>query len=325
MENSAQKINYFCISSDNNFKIMDNMRLAIVNDHFQKTLGMLEENAFGNFFQLFFNKIFPIKVNNDLFFLNMHLIEKFFSMNQIKEFKDISESMNYMLNFEFKGEFLLNIDMINHIGNILIYGFGKIKNKFKLYLIKSYADFKEKIESVKFHQIDLLNEYYNQELFQKKNKKNIKKYAYFQEPFVDNEGNVLRKESNLLPNELILLINKLQYIKTISFQIKNIFSDLNNNTNAEMIKYLIILINIQWMLPNILVVNFNLINSNLSDALLDIMSLKLFSENKKINIPEKKTYFPLYENSCLNNDNYELYIKFVLLCYSNNFFSVNIF
>ena len=308
MEN---KINYFCVTSSNSFKIMDNMHLALVNDHFQKSLGILEENSFGNFFQIFFEKIFP-KTNSDLYFQNIYLVEKYLSQNQIKEIKDISKSMNYMLNFDFKGELFLSKEIIEHIGNILLFGFAKIKNKFKLYLINSYADFKEKIENVKFNQIDLLNEYYNPEFFNKKIKnKNIPKYVYYKEPFVDNEGNVLGKDTQLLPNELILLLNKLQYIKTISFQIGNIFSDINNNNsaNSEMIKYLIILINIQWLLPNILVVNFNLSSINLSNALIDIMSLKLYIENKSLNIFEQKIYSPLYKYQLFKNDNYDLLIK----------------
>ena len=128
-EKKNEKINYICINSDNKFKIMDNMHLALVNDHFQKTLGILEENAFGNFFQIFFNKIFPIKANSDLYFQNNFLVEKFLSQNQLKEIKDISESMNYMLNFDYKQEFFLSKEMIEHIGNILLFGFAKIKNK----------------------------------------------------------------------------------------------------------------------------------------------------------------------------------------------------
>ena len=88
MENDpkkVQKINYLCISSSNKFKIMDNMHLALVNDNFQKSLGVLEENAFGNFFQLFFNKIFPIKTNSDLYFQNIFLVDKYFSYYQIRE------------------------------------------------------------------------------------------------------------------------------------------------------------------------------------------------------------------------------------------------
>jgi len=310
-EKKEQKINYLCITSSNCFKIMDNMHLALVNDQFQKSLGILEENSFGNFFQIFFEKIFP-KTNSDLYLQNIYLVDKYLSQNQIKEIKDISQSMNYMLNYEFKGELFLSKEIIEHIGNILLFGFAKIKNKFKLYLIKSYADFKEKIENVKFNQIDLLNEYYNPEFFNKKRKnKNIQKYIYYKEPFVDNEGNILGKDAQLLPNELILLLNKLQYIKTISFQIENIFSDIdnNNNANSEMIKYLIILINIQWLLPNILVVNFNLSNLNLSNALIDIMSLKLYMENKSRNIFEKKIYSPLYLSHLFKNDNYELFIS----------------
>ena len=316
MENDpkkVQKINYLCISSSNKFKIMDNMHLALVNDNFQKSLGVLEENAFGNFFQLFFNKIFPIKTNSDLYFQNIFLVDKYFSYYQIREMADISESMNFMLNYDYNGEFSLNKEMIEHIGNILVYGFDKIKNKFKLYLIKSYADFKEKLENVKFHQIDLLNEYYNQEFFlKKKNKdsnKKMQKYVYFKEPFTDSDGNVLGKESKFLPNELILLLNKLQYIKTLSINIENVFSDINNNAKVtlETIKYLIILINIQWILPNILVVNFNVSNMKFSNSLIDIMSLKLSQEIKKVNIYERKTYYSMNEIPTYNN--YDLILK----------------
>ena len=316
MENDpkkVQKINYLCISSSNKFKIMDNMHLALVNDNFQKSLGVLEENAFGNFFQLFFNKIFPIKTNSDLYFQNIFLVDKYFSYYQIREMTDISESMNFMLNYDYNGEFSLNKEMIEHIGNILLYGFDKIKNKFKLYLIKSYADFKEKLENVKFHQIDLLNEYYNQEFFlKKKNKdsnKKMQKYVYFKEPFTDSDGNVLGKESKFLPNELILLLNKLQYIKTLSINIENVFSDINNNAKVtlETIKYLIILINIQWILPNILVVNFNVSNMKFSNSLIDIMSLKLSQEIKKVNIYERKTYYSMNEIPTYNN--YDLILK----------------
>ena len=316
MENDpkkVQKINYLCISSSNKFKIMDNMHLALVNDNFQKSLGVLEENAFGNFFQLFFNKIFPIKTNSDLYFQNIFLVDKYFSYYQIREMTDISESMNFMLNYDYNGEFSLNKEMIEHIGNILVYGFDKIKNKFKLYLIKSYADFKEKLENVKFHQIDLLNEYYNQEFFlKKKNKdsnKKMQKYVYFKEPFTDSDGNVLGKESKFLPNELILLLNKLQYIKTLSINIENVFSDINNNAKVtlESIKYLIILINIQWILPNILVVNFNVSNMKFSNSLIDIMSLKLSQEIKKVNIYERKTYYSMNEIPTYNN--YDLILK----------------
>ena len=316
MENDpkkVQKINYLCISSSNKFKIMDNMHLALVNDNFQKSLGVLEENAFGNFFQLFFNKIFPIKTNSDLYFQNIFLVDKYFSYYQIREMIDISESMNFMLNYDYNGEFSLNKEMIEHIGNILVYGFDKIKNKFKLYLIKSYADFKEKLENVKFHQIDLLNEYYNQEFFlKKKNKdsnKKMQKYVYFKEPFTDSDGNVLGKESKFLPNELILLLNKLQYIKTLSINIENVFSDINNNAKVtlETIKFLIILINIQWILPNILVVNFNVSNMKFSNSLIDIMSLKLSQEIKKVNIYERKTYYSMNEIPTYNN--YDLILK----------------
>ena len=125
----------------------------------------------------------------------------------------------------------------------------------------------------------------------------------------DSDGNVLGKESKFLPNELILLLNKLQYIKTLSINIENVFSDINNNAKVtlETIKYLIILINIQWILPNILVVNFNVSNMKFSNSLIDIMSLKLSQEIKKVNIYERKTYYSMNEIPTYNN--YDLILK----------------
>ena len=69
--------------------------------------------------------------------------------------------MNFLLNYNFNDEFFLTKEMAENIGTILFYGFHKLKTKFKFYLIKSYADFKEKIERIKFNQFDLLNQYYN--------------------------------------------------------------------------------------------------------------------------------------------------------------------
>ena len=310
---SHNKIEYFCITSSNEFKIMDDMHRALVQDNFQKTLHETEESTYTNVFNILLNKIILIKSNLDLYSQNLSLLEKYLYTIQTKEIKDIKKSMDYMLNYNFNGEFVLTQEISKNIGTILFYGFSKLKSKFKLYMVKSYADFKEKLEKIKFHQVDLLNEYYNEKLFDKKNKnKNLPKYSYENIEYVTNEGKVIHRESKLLPNELILLINKLQYIKTLTFKIDSIYNNtINNNINdnIEIILYLIILINVQWLLPNILVVNFDLTSNIFSNTLFDIMYLKLTQELQNINVFEKKTFYPDNQISYSNKYNYEMIIK----------------
>lgn len=318
---SEEKIEYFCITSSNEFKIMDDMHHALVLDNFQKTLHASEESTYANVFDTFFNKIITMKPNLDLYSQNLSLLEKFLSVKNIKEIKDISEQMNFMLNYNFNNEFCLTKKIAENIGTILFYGFGKLKSKFKTYMIKSYADFKEKIENIKFHQIDIINEYYNQELFDKKNKgKNLPKYIYRKEAYVTNEGKVCCKESKLLPNELILLVNKLQYIKTLTFKTDDIYNDKanNQNNNLEIILYLMILINVQWLLPNILIVNYDLTSNILSNALIDIMSIKLSQQLQGINIFEKKVFYSNQQIPYSDTYNYEMMIKYKNKDITNN-------
>ena len=309
---SEDKIEYFCISSSNEFKVMDDIHRALVQNNFQKTLHLSEESNYANVFNIFFNKIIPLKSNLDLYSQNLSLLDKFLSINQIKEIKDIKDPIEFMLNYDFNGEFCLTKEIAENIGTILFFGFSKLKSKFKLYMIKSYADFKEKVEKIKFDQIDILNEYYNEELFDKKNKKkNLKKYVYKKEAYVTNEGKVFCKESKILPNELILLINKLQYIKTLTFRIDDIYNDNNNTSNNfDIIRYLVILLNVQWLLPNILVVNFNLTSNILSNALIDIMNLKLSLDLQGINIFEKKTNYSNQQIPYSKKYNFEMMIKY---------------
>ena len=310
---SEDKVEYFCITSSNEFKIMDDMYRAIVQDNFQKTLHASDENTYGNVFNIFFNKIIPIKSNLDLYSQNLSLLDKYLSMNQIKEIKDISKPMNFLLNYNFGTEFFLTKEIVENLGPILFYGFSKLKSKFKLYLIKSYADFKEKIEIIKRQQIDLLNEYCNQELLDNKSNKKLPKYVYRKEQYVTNDGKVFCRENKFLPNEFILLVNKLQYVKTLTFKIDDIYNDTNNtnaNNNLDIILYLIILINVQWLLPSILVVNFDLTNNALSNSLIDIMSLKLNQDLQGINIFEKKTYYLNNQIAHSNIYNFEMMIKY---------------
>jgi hypothetical protein len=307
------KIEYFCIDSSNEFKLLDDMHRALVHDNFQKALLSSEENTYGNVFNTFFNKIIPLKSNIDLYSQNLSLLEKYLSTIQSKEVKDITNSMNFLLNHNFNNEFFLTKEIAESIGTILFYGFSKLKSKYKLYLIKSQADFKEKIERIKFNQVDLLNEYYNLELLENKEDKKLPKYIYRKDPYVTNDGRVFCKENKLLPNEIILLINKLQYVKTLTFKIDDIYSETNNNNNnnnLDVILYLIILINVQWLLPNILVVNFDLTNNYLSNSLIDIMSLRLNQELQGINIFEKKTFYPNNQIPYSTIYNFEMMIKY---------------
>ena len=120
-EDKIDKIEYFLIDSLNEFKFLDNMHRVIIQDNFQKTLHGSDETNYRNIFNNFFNKIIPIKSNADLYSQNLSLLEKYLSLNQIKEIKDISNSMDYLLNYNFNDEFFLTKEIAENIGKILFY------------------------------------------------------------------------------------------------------------------------------------------------------------------------------------------------------------
>ena len=53
---SEDKVEYFCIDSSNEFKIMDDMHRALVHDNYQKILHSSDESVYGNVFNFFLIK-----------------------------------------------------------------------------------------------------------------------------------------------------------------------------------------------------------------------------------------------------------------------------
>ena len=285
---------------------MDDMYKAILNNNFYVTLHDSEENTCGNVFNIFFNKIIPIKSNQDLYAKNIGLLERYLSNNKLP---DITPSMNFLLNNNFHNEMCLDKKTVENIGKILFFGFNKIKKKHRVYQIATQADLLSKIEQIKFEDIDLLQEYTVENFNDKKNNTHL--YEYRSKKYISSNGKECCKESNILPNELILLINKFQYIKTLSLKIDELYSDGNSKDNLDIIFYLMILNNVNWIVPNILEVNFDLTCSKISNSLIDILNLKLNQELQNINLKllNKKTVYDYNQVQCSTLYNYEMMTK----------------
>ena len=303
---TEKKVNYLCINSSTEFRIMDVMYQAILNNNFYVTLHDSEENTCGNVFNIFFNKIIPIKSNQDLYAKNIGLLDRYLSNNKIQ---DITPSMNFLLNNNFHNEMCLDKKTVENIGKILFFGFNKIKKKHRTYQITTQADLLSKIEQIKFEDIDLLQEYTVENYNEKDNNSN--KYEYRTKKHISSSGKECCKESNILPNEIILLINKFQYIKSLSLKIDELYSDVVSKDNLDIIFYLIILNNVNWIVPNILEVNFDLTCSRISNSLIDILNLKLNQELQNIDLKliNKKTIYDYNQVQCSTLYNYEMMTK----------------
>ena len=302
-----KKINYLCINPSNEFQIMDDMYKAVLNNNFYVTLHDSVESTCGNVFNIFFNKIIPMKSNQDLYTKNIGLLDRYLSNNKIE---DITPSMNFLLNNNFKGEMCLDKKTVENIGKILFNGFYKIKKKHKIYQIITQADLLSKIEQIKFEEIDLLQEY-TIENFNNSQKGN--KYEYRTKSYISPiNGKEYCKESKILPNEIILLINKFQFIKTLSLKIDELYNDeTESKDKLDIIFYLMILNNVNWIVPNILEVNFDLTCSKISNALINILNLKLNQETHNINLKllNKKTVYDYNQIPCSTLYNYEMMTK----------------
>ena len=91
-----------------------------------------------------------------------------------------------------------------------------------------------------------------------------------------------------LPNEMIILVNKLQYIRRVNFSIEIISED-------KLIAYIIILLNVGWLFPNLLEVEFDLTCELMSTGLDYIFKQKLSEKMKEINKILKTTRYDTYK------------------------------
>lgn len=312
-------INYFKVDSKTKFDLIDDDYQIRLTMQLYTTLSTTQEDSIGKEINKFFNGILS-KNEGDLFEINQAVTSQVLEEETIS-FETLSSSIDNILNTSYS-DLQLTFDhrTIEDISNILFFSFNKIKEYSNFYKIQTQADFLSSLFEINFHDVDIIKEYsVKNEIIPTRSRAGSKRSLY-KNSFMHSKANLannrmheqfssfLHKNDSFgysnfdssfkyfksdiemypLPNELIILINKLQYIRRLNFSIEIISED-------KLISYIIILLNVGWLFPNLIEVEFDLTCEVMSTGLDYIFKEKLSEKMKEINKILKTTRYDTYK------------------------------
>ena len=238
--------------------------------------------------------------NNDKLKLNNELSKKYNEKFKLEQ-DVLFESMNRILSFNSNEIFIFNKKNTSDLTYILVFIFYNNINKYKL---KNYLDMESRINQIRKDQIDVTHLFIDKKNTNK-NLNNIEKKQlsiddymekiyYKDNPSQLSQNNVIIykypyqsiKQTNnySLPIELIILLNKFSNIKKFVFPI--LHSD-----EKKKFQILFILLNQEWIFPNIKEVLFDLSDSELQEGIYKIYEKGLSYIFKKKEINFKTTNY----------------------------------
>lgn len=311
-------VNYFKIDSSTKFDSIDDDYQVKLTMQLYTTLSTVQEDSVGKEINKFFNGILS-KNDGDLFEINQAVTAQVLDDDPIS-FDALASSIDNILNTSYS-DLQLTFDhrTIEDISNVLFFSFNKIKQYDNFYNIKTQADFLSSLFEINFHDVDIVKEYSTKEIPTRSRAGS--KRSLYKNSFMHSKANLshnrmheqfssfLHKNdssfgfSNFdcsykyyksdiemypLPNEMIILVNKLQYIRRVNFSIEIISDD-------KLIAYIIILLNVGWLFPNLIEVEFDLTCELMSTGLDYIFKQKLSEKMKEINKILKTTRYDTYK------------------------------
>ena len=227
----------------------------------------------------FINIFFPNEVNIDDYSLSLNISKHFCkSKNLVKS--SIEKYINFFfekrVELTYSKSFILNIEVLKNLGNILSYAFSKME----LYKVKNKNDIKNILNSLTQQESNVLTDFYN--------------YVAEKGLLPNEENKALywhqNKNKYKLPPELLFIINLFSNITIFDFDIN--FQD--DSFDEEEMKYLfLILMNIDLFLFNLKRIKLNFIHEkfqkiNNSFFLKRLILKDSNSDSLKINIVKNK-------------------------------------
>ena len=263
---------YLSIDGKNELKFFSNENKDKKSIEIYTSFAEIEDDNIGNGINKYFNNLIPDN-GKDKIKISIKLIQKYKEMfNNILYYLD--DSVNRILSFNSKNLFIFNEKNTSDLNNMLIYIFDLLKEK-KISGIDNYEDLKSKIQDINNKNIDVVDSiFHNNKSFKsfalnnlsEKNKyvnSSIIDLSIFYETNLDsskkNDNLILNKYSHKnikqkysLPIELIIILNKFNSINKLNFPIYNI-------NEKKKIEILLILLNLEWIFPNVneIIFNFN--------------------------------------------------------------------
>ena len=243
---NANNTSYYRIDRKNFVSYFDMSTLAQMKSILFCELGEKDHTTIGNNINILFNTILKNNNQKDQYGIISILSEEFQNLS-LFNFTEKSLSLNLCQKIATKNyqmQFTFNENNIEEISILLTLGILKLNLKRDPLSFMTFSQFLSKIEKYKNTRIDF------EQIFN----------YYSKENEIDN----IKIPNYQLPYEILLLMKKFQAIKKINFEIKNYSNDL-------VIGSLLILFNLEWLLPYVFEVDFNL---NFNNDLKDIQKYK---------------------------------------------------
>ncbi len=337
-------LNYLRIDGKNELKFISNENNTKELLVLYTSLVSIEDSNIGNGINRYINNLFPNKGKDKIIQSNT-ICEKYKEkFNNILNYLD--DSVNRILSFNSTNLFIFNEKNITDLNNMLIYIFDLIK-EYKIYKISNYEDLKSKIAIINNQKINVINSFFKDnksfKTFVSNNSLKIKKSTNSKtlidlNTFYDSNSNKSTMISNLIPNkyshekinqkyilpiELIIILNKLSSINKLNYQICNI----DKKTKYQI---LLILLNKDWIFPNVKEIEFDINANELQKELNEIYENQL---NKKVRFDariydfkrnNKISWNAINEISLFNNYNENLISRLSFPSNNEEFNDVNI-
>lgn len=291
-----KEINYFSIDGKNEIKFISNENKSKYLTTIYTTLAAMEEDYIGTEINSYFNKLIP-KNGSDKIKINVEISKIYFEKYKL-ELNNIYDSINRILTFNSNDSFTFNKKNSTDLTNALVYIFNHQINKYK---IKNYSDLKKKINKITTEQIDVTKLFLDKQNLTKSfvSTNSPEKKSYFDSETLININNIYETFSNKstttsnfslykypnyslkgkqeynIPIEIIIIINKLSSIKKLIFPIFH-------SDEKKKLQILLILLNKEWIFPNVedILIDFN--DSELQKGLNQIYENQLYMLRKKI-------------------------------------------
>lgn len=305
--------NYLRIDHNNNSSSIDEDYETKLTLSLFMSLASMSEESIGTELNKFFAKMIPIK-ESDLYKINLFLLSTIKKKTQLP--KRINEQVNYIVNSNFEMNYTFTNENVFNLSIVLFESFKELSAK-KKSKINSQNEFLNIIQKLNYKQIDdviqkncspeyrdennnlsLISSRSCENIFQSKLRKRGNAFRSMisvnTEPNSSLSNNLqlyqfksTRSNEYPLPVEMIVLLNKFQSIKKLTLIIES--EDENIKLTNE--NYLIILLNVDWLFPNLIEIELNLKNYEFQEIIRDIFNKKTEEIFKKAKLVSKTTNY----------------------------------
>lgn len=300
-ESNVIKIPYIKIDHSNKISNIDEEALINLKISLYTTLASIEEEIIGREM----NKLFDMWIPNDpdTFKINVNLSKQYYEKYYLQpntEFKileDLKLSMDNIINRNYNMEFFFFPSYVDELNKVLVYSFLELSNSNyfltsfnRNYKVTNHKQFTKIVEKLFDRNIDVIKRYRDSD--QNNSDPRRMSVCSSSTQSSNTSGSTIfsyKYSSNInefqIPIEMIILLNKFQTIKKLKLFVPSKIED--------MLPYILILLNIDWLFPNLFEVELDLSNGSLNRDLFEQFVIKnsvmLFCPNREKKVISRKS------------------------------------